>query len=234
MSHISVVIPTYNEEKYIGKALFALSRQSFKDFDIIVVDKESTDKTRKIAKSYGARVIMVRRPGIAIARNAGAKAAKGPVLLFIDADTVASKDLLALYAKAFSNPDVIAATGPILPLERRDPLMMASYKFVSVLFVRLSIAVGRPSIVGSNFAIRKDVFDKVHGFNEKFLTYEDWDLSNRIKRFGRIAYLPKAIVYTSTRRVDSWGISGYFTYHVGNILRYHLLKAPKKEYKPIR
>ncbi|MEM0201893.1 MAG: glycosyltransferase [Candidatus Micrarchaeaceae archaeon] len=234
MPHISVVIPTYNEEKYIGGTLSALSRQSFKDFDVIVVDKESKDKTKEIVRNYGARVITVKKRGIALARNAGAKAAKGPIILFIDADTVASRNLLATYSKAFSDNNIIAATGPILPLERQDWLMMTSYKFVSVLFVRLSIALGRPSIVGSNFAVRKDVFDAVHGFNERFLTYEDWDLSNRIKKFGRILYIKDAVVHTSTRRIESWGIKGYFFYHVGNMFRYHLLNAPKKEYKPIR
>ncbi len=233
MPEISVIIPSLNEERYIGKTLDALKRQTFKDYEIIVVDNCSKDRTREIARKY-AKVIKEKRKGIGLARNFGARIAKGKILLFLDADTAPSKNLLLLYKNAFSDDRVVVATGPILPIEKTSLFVKVSYAFVSILFVKLSILIGRPSIVGSNFAVRRSVFEKVGGFNPKLLTYEDWELSNRLKRYGKILYLKNAVVYTSARRIFAWGVSGFFIYHVINIIKYHLTKKPRKDYPPIR
>jgi len=230
---ISVVIPALNEEKYIKYALEGLRNQSFKDFEIIVSDAGSKDKTRQIAKKYGARVVIEKKPGISSGRNAGAKIAKGQILVFIDADTRATKDVLKIYSKALGN-GVVAATGPILPLEKTNIFMQLGYLFVSEIFVKLSIAFGMPSIVGSNFAITKKSFDAVKGFNEDLITYEDWDLSTRVKKLGKIDFLEDATVYASVRRVQAWGIKKYFAYHVGNMFRYKFFKKSKDNYAPIR
>jgi len=230
---ISVIIPALNEEKYIRNSLEGLKKQSFKDFETIVSDGGSSDKTRQIAKKY-ATVIIDRKKGMAAGRNAGARHAKGHILVFLDADTKPSNGLLMAYSTAF-NDDIIAATGPILPLEKGVGRGVGfGYKFVSILFVKLSILFGRPSIVGSNFAVRRDIFNKVHGFDSSLRTYEDWDLSNKLKKYGKILYVDRALVYTSTRRVRAWGIWGYFVFHVDNMFRYHVLKKPKGEYPIIR
>ncbi|MDE1851164.1 MAG: glycosyltransferase [Candidatus Micrarchaeota archaeon] len=230
---ISVIIPAINEQKYIRHSLENLKRQSFKDFEIIVVDGGSTDGTQAIARRYG-RLIIDKRKGISPARNAGARAAKGDILLFLDADTKPSRDLLVTYDKIFKNRKVVAATGPILPLEKTKGNIVAGYKFVSILFVKASIALGRPSIVGSNFAVRRSAFEKARGFDERLMTYEDWDLSSRLKRLGKIAYSDDAVVNTSIRRIAAWGMFGYFVYHTLNIFRYHLFGRPHTEYKQIR
>lgn len=230
---ISVIIPSFNEERYIGHVIDGLKKQTFRDFEAIVVDKNSTDATRRIV-GKNARFILEGRPGIGRARNTGAKAAKGRILVFLDADTRPSTGLLQEYFKAFREPSVVAATGPILPLEEASRRVGAGYWVVSVLFVKLSILFGRPSVVGLNFAARKDVFERIGGFNERFQTYEDWDLSLRLRRAGRIVYLKKAVVETSVRRVKAWGVSGFFIYHSLNIIRYHLFGRPNEEYEPIR
>ena len=230
---ISVIVPAFNEEKYIKYVFEGLRSQTFRDFETIVVDKDSTDRTREIASKY-ARVIVEKREGIGIARNAGARAAKGGVLVFLDADTRPSKGLLEAYRASFKDAAIVAATGPILPLEKTTRRVNMGYRFVSVLFVRLSILFGRPSVVGSNFAVRKRVFDAVGGFNEKFATYEDWDLSLRLRKMGRIAYIMGAVAYTSVRRIKAWGMFGFFIYHSLNIVRYHLFGRPNEEYEPVR
>ena len=66
------------------------------------------------------------------------------------------------------------------------------------------------------------------------MTYEDWDLSKRINKLGKIKFMNNAVVYTSIRRVKKWGIIGFFSYHVGNMIRYNLLKKPKEYYEEIR
>jgi len=230
---VSVVIPALNEERYIGYVFEGLRRQTFKEFEVIVADGGSTDKTIKLAKKYGARVVIERRKGIARGRNAGAKLARGEILIFLDADTKPSSRLIESYVNGLKG-DVVAATGPILPLEKTRKSVEWGYKFVSIVFVKLAIKIGRPTIVGSNFAVRKDIFEKAGGFNSNLMTYEDWDLSKRLKEYGRIRYINDAVVYTSARRIFAWGIRGFFDFHVGNIIRYNLLKKPKNKYEPIR
>ena len=229
---ISVIIPAKNEEKYIMNVFEGLEIQSFKDFEIIVVDGGSSDKTVSIAKKYG-KVIIDKRKGIGTARNTGVKHAHGDILVFLDADTKPSRELLKTYYKALHN-GVVAATGPILPLEKTNLRTKIGFKFVSILFVKVAIAIGIPTIVGSNFAAEKKAFVEINGFDEKLMTYEDWDLSKRINKLGKIKFMNNAIVYTSIRRVKKWGIVGFFSYHVGNMIRYNLLKKPKEYYEEIR
>ena len=174
-----------------------------------------------------------KRKGISCNRNNGARKAKGRVLVFLDADTKPSPGLLQAYHDAMLG-SVVAATGPILPLEKSRPAVKAGYKFVSIVFVKASMKIGMPSIIGSNFAVLRSAYYKVGGFDESLATYEDYDLSLRLKRFGRIVYVDDALVYASTRRVQKWGILGYFLFHVGNMWRYHLLGRAKTNYETIR
>lgn len=103
---ISVIIPAYNEEKYIGKTL-----QSIKDADkngyeveIIVVNGGSTDKTEEVAKSYGARVLNEPHRGIGFARQQGLLVAEGDIVAFTDADTIVPKDWLIKLVEALQRP----------------------------------------------------------------------------------------------------------------------------------
>jgi cellulose synthase/poly-beta-1,6-N-acetylglucosamine synthase-like glycosyltransferase len=230
---ISVIIPALNEEKYIKRVMDGLGSQSFRSFETIVVDGDSSDNTRKIA-SRGGKVLIEKKRGPAAARNSGAKAAKGKILLFIDADTVPSKNLLKTYHQQFKDPRTVALTGPILPLEKAGFLIQEGYSFVSMIFVRSSILLRRPCIVGANFAVRKEAFDRVRGFNPEMITYEDWDLSLRLKKLGKIHFIKDATVYTSVRRIKEWGVHGFFNYYIGNMARYTFLKKPKNDYKQIR
>jgi len=231
----SVIIPALNEEKYIKYPLEGLQEQTFSNFEVIVVDGNSTDRTREVAKKYAKVIIDKSRGGAGKARNKGASIARGSYLVFIDADTKPSKNLLAEYLAVFeNNKEVVAATGPVLPLEKTEKKVRAGFKFVSIYFAKIMLLLHRPTINGMNFAVRKSVFDELHGFNENFVTYEDWDLSHRLSKKGKVAYVKNAVVYTSTRRVKAWGVLGFAAYHIGNMLRYHLLKKPKSNYEQIR
>ena len=91
---ISVVIPAHNEEKYIGKCLNSIRKQTFKDYELIVVDNNSTDDTSKIAARYGARVIKETKQGITPARERGFKEAKAEIIARTDADAIVSPNWL--------------------------------------------------------------------------------------------------------------------------------------------
>ena len=232
---ISVIIPALNEEKYIPITLESLKQQSFNDFEVIVVDGGSTDRTREISRKWGAKVVIEEGKGAGIARNTGAKHAKSNLLIFLDADTKASKNLLSIYYNKFkTHHEVVAATGPILPIEKTNRKIRLGYKFVTIVFVKASIMLGRAALVGSNFACRAKAFKKVGGFDPKMITYEDWDLSARLDRIGRIVYIKKARVRTSARRAMAWGVWFYFKYHLVNMLVYHTMRKPRSDYEAIR
>ncbi|MDE1856532.1 MAG: glycosyltransferase [Candidatus Micrarchaeota archaeon] len=231
---ISVIIAALNEEKYIRSVVDGLKSQTFKDFEVIVVDGGSHDRTKQIAREIGT-VIIERRKGIALARNRGARAAKGKILFFTNADTKPCPTLLETYHNEFnSDSGMVAATGPLKPLEKSDTIMHMGYKFVSVFLAKFAMAVGQPSISGSNFAVRSAAFRKLHGFNERYETYEDLDLSIRLKKLGEVRYINEAMVKTSTRRIEAWGIPKYVAFNFRNIVKYNLSKSPARNYEPIR
>ncbi len=231
---ISVIIPALNEAAMIGGTLKALSEQTFKDFEVIVVDGGSTDNTREIAGSLGARAILERRRGWCIAQNVGAKASNGDVLFFIDADAVPSKDLLALYANAFSDSQLVAAGGPIKPLEKSGLKIRLAYKFYADFAIRLSILVGIPYLMAPNFAIRSQAFKKVHGFNEAMNAVTELDLCRRLKPYGRFRFLGDASVSASTRRIAKWGIIRSLMFTTKSMLRYARNKEVNIRYDAVR
>ncbi len=230
---ISVVIPAFNEEGYLPKVLESLEMQTFNDFEVIVVDGASTDRTRDIAAKHG-KVVIEKRKGIGLARNIGVAHAKGELLFFTNADTSLSPSVLDVYAKAFDKRELVAATGPLVPIEETTKFIRFWYKFASVWLAKLSFWLGRPAIAGSNFSVRKSAFEKVGGFDTSFDTYEDLDLTMRLRNAGEIAYINEAIVATSTRRIRKWGIPKYIYFNASNVLKYSLFKRAHKNYEYVR
>ncbi len=230
---ISVIIPAFNEEKYIGHVFKGLKSQTFRNFEIIVVDGNSTDRTREIARKYG-RVVIDKRPKIGAARNTGARLAKGDIILFTNADTRASPGLLMAYSRLFKDRSVVAASGPLTPLERTTTFIRFGYWFASVVLAKFSFSIGMPAISGSNLAVRRSAFKKVGGFDESLVTYEDLDLTARLRRIGNIKYVDTAQVATSARRIVKWGVARYILFNAGNVLRYNLFHKSKEQYEPVR
>jgi glycosyltransferase involved in cell wall biosynthesis len=231
---ISVIIPALNEERYIGYPLEGLKSQSFRNFETIVVDGGSSDRTAQIAKKAGCRVVIHRKGDIAAARNRGVRAARGDLIMFTNADTRASKNLLGIYHELFKNKGVVAASGPLIPLEQTTRFIRFGYKFASVYLAKISYHTGKPAISGSNFIVRKSAFKKCGGFDESLVTYEDLDLAHRLAKVGEVRYVNNAVVATSTRRIVKWGVFRYILFNTSNVIRYNLFHDSNKEYEPIR
>jgi glycosyltransferase involved in cell wall biosynthesis len=236
MVRVSIIIPTYNEARYIGRTLRSIMRQGYRDTEVIIADSRSTDGTLEVARavSRDVRAVVEDRKGVSRAYNKAAKAAKGDLLLFIDADTSISAGLLRAYDRAFRSDDIVAATGPIRPLERTGWNVALGYKIVSVYLTKLFIAVGRPAITGSNFMVSRRAFARVGGFDESLMTYFDWDLSHRLGKAGKIRFIDEAVVYTSARRILAWGSLRYFTYHASNALLYTFRHKARDDYGAVR
>ncbi len=205
----SVVVPAYNEELWIRKPLEALQKQSFDDFEVIVV-VGGNDNTFDVAKEYTKKVY--REPpgtkGPAAARNYGAKKARGEIVAFIDADTLPNPRWLESYDKCFSD-DVVGSGGPVYADSKN-----AYYRFIywldQDLFYRISSLLGFHQFSGNNCAYRRREFLKIGGFNVETSMLEDVELAMRMKRVGKEVFCPGAWVKTSPRRFEVEGYWGVF------------------------
>ena len=99
----SFIIPTKNEGKYLEKCLVSIKAQIVEDYEVIIVDTNSTDNTKTVAKKYGARIVDEPRRGASVARNAGARVSRGNILIFADADARFDKNFLQLIENRFNN-----------------------------------------------------------------------------------------------------------------------------------
>ena len=232
---ISIVIPTLNEEKYIESTLKSLMNQDYKGkYEIIVADGRSKDNTVRIAKKFADKVITVKQKGVSAGRNEGVKVAKGDVLLFLDSDTILLFNGLTEISKTFRIKKVVGVACPILPMspEAKDFAIYWSFNQ----FIKQSIKSKKPQVAGICCAYRKKVFEKVGGFNEYMDTLEDFDLSERISKKGKIMFIQNTLALTSNRRIKKWGRMKSIRKYLKLYFNYVLMKKTfnRNEYKPIR
>ncbi len=205
----SVVIPAYNEEHIIRKALDGLMNQSFRDFEIIVV-YGGNDSTPDIAREYTDKVYRELKGtrGPAGARNYGAKKARGEIVVFIDADTWPNPRWLESYDKCFG-PGIVGSGGPVYADSKN-----AYHRFIfwldQDLLYRVSSALGFHQFSGNNCAYKRKEFLAIGGFNEETSMLEDVELALRMKKMGKEVFCPDAWVKTSTRRFEEQGFWGVF------------------------
>lgn len=196
--HISVVIPAYNEEKYIGNVLGTVLRQDYpkENYEVIVVDNNSDDRTFEVASSFKVRVVSCKRRGVAAARQAGVDAARGRVIAFTDADASLPSNWLSNIAQNMKEESVIAYGGQMLPIGIGS-LMRFIFAFYD-LIVKVNGLFGKYMLWGNNMAVRRDMVMEIGGFNLNLSTSEDWDLCRRLmKKFGAKG----KIVYNSSQKV---------------------------------
>lgn len=228
---VSIIIPSLNEEKYIEKTLKSIKKQTYKNYEIIVVDGNSRDKTREIARRYANKVIIEKRRGIGVARNTGAKIAKGELLLFLDADTELEENFLERVVKVMQKENVVCASGYIKA--KGNFVESFIYRATSEIAWFLSL-IRWPHFYGNCLSCKKQAFEKVRGFNENLYTCEDLDLTQRLSKIGKCIFIRKAIAYSSPRRVRIKGALRVCIFHIINFFRYKLLKKAHKEYPIVR
>lgn len=196
---ISVVIPAFNEERVIGKCIEAVKNQTLhrKEYEIIVVDNNSTDKTAEIAKKLGATVMpYTQKQGFSAAKQFGTKKARGEIIAYTDADSIPDKYWLERIKKLMQNKKLVCVGGTILSSEDT----MTNFSFIIYdLIARAHQLVDIPLIWSPNMAVRKDAFMRAGGFNTALKTSEDWEFIARIqKKFGT-----HTILYTNALRVKT-------------------------------
>lgn len=231
---ISVVIPAYNEEKYISKSLESLKDQTLEPglFEVIVVDNNSIDKTAKIAQDFDVRVVGCQTQGVSAARATGSSAAYGDIICGTDADTIVSPDWLEKIKSHFENDEtLLGLTGPTY-LHGTNALVSKTAYIGYDILQRFNFLIGKPTFSGFNFAVRKDAYTHVGGFDPNLPSAEDLDLSFKLHSLGKVGYFSDVIVHTSARRLTKNPFE-FFRHNSKNYFRMMTGKKPEG-FKPIR
>ncbi len=193
----SVIIPARNAARTLGECVLAVLSQSMprEQYEIIVVDDGSSDPTAAIARKLGAKVVPQPPLGRAVARNTGARVARGDVVVFLEPDCVPKLDWLARLVAPFQDPTVAGVKGTCLTHEEGfvPRLIQADY---DERHRRLERYETVDVIDGYATAFRRAVFLEAGGFDPTFAAAEDVELSYRLAKSGRrLVYAPKAVVY---------------------------------------
>ena len=239
----SIIIPTLNEEKLLPELLKQINNPELRskfDIEIIVSDGGSKDKTIELALD-SSDIIKVHtlheRQNIAGGRNAGAKYASGEILIFINGDVLVPDiiDFFKYIESNFVNSKYLGMTCrvKVFPSEEilLDKLYHAGYNSYFRMLNSLGLGMGR----GECQIVRKEVFVKVNGYNEKLAAGEDFDLFRRIRQLGKILYAKDIRVYESPRRFRKIGYKGVTWSWVKNGFSVLLKnKSISKEWEQVR
>lgn len=212
---LSVVIPAYNEEKFLPLCLQSISELTTdKDFEVIVVDNNATDKTAQIAKEFqetlNLRVISEERQGRGAARKRGFDEALGRVIVSLDADTIVYPDWMDILLEGIKG-DVVAVTTSC-KIEDCPLLTKAIFNFLQPkVMVLYRILFGHFWLSGFSFAILEATYVKSGKFNPNLQGQEDIDLSFRVARLGKIKFINKPVIF-SGRRFQKGLVRGFYQY----------------------
>jgi glycosyltransferase involved in cell wall biosynthesis len=206
---ISVIIPAFNEEHYLGETLASLDRaraflqkKEGTSTEIIVVDNNSLDWTTNVARDFGATVVKETLHNVAKVRNTGARFANGGVLVFVDADTVVPDELLWRIVEVIAEPTCIggAVNTDYRPIKLTSKIYLHFWRIIGKL---AGMAQGATQFC------RKDAFVALNGYDETLFMGEDVDFYWRLKKFAKrqnvsVSFIEDIYVVPSTRRFDQW------------------------------
>lgn len=204
---ISIIIPTLNEEKYLPRLLKSIAKQDFKDYEIIISDAGSSDKTAEIAKTNKLKFVLndkVKHPSHQ--RNEGAKIAKGDTLLFIDADSVLPNDFLECGYSQFKKEKLVCASFYIKFNPNRFHYNL--YSAISNLVSFMKKNTKNPVAMGAAILADKKAHDFIDGFDLQVLLSEDCDYASRLRKHGKFNMIKGCRLLYSARRIEK---EGFFT-----------------------
>ncbi len=235
---VSVIVPAYNEAKVLPDCLAALHEQtvSRETYEVILVDDGSTDQTAAVGEEWGVRVIRQAQQGPAAARNSGAQAACGELLLFTDADCAPAPDWIAEMVKPFDDPAVVGVKGAYRTRQRTLVARFVQIEYEGK-YERMQGAGDIDFIDTYAAAYRRDVFLQTGGFDTQFPTasVEDQEFSFRLAEAGhRLVFNPHAVVFH--RHPETWRAYWRRKFGVGfwkvRVLAHHPGKAVSDSHTP--
>ena len=227
MIRVSVVIPAYNEEALLPECLRSLAAQDYAgEIEIIVVDNASEDATADVARRMGITVVSEPQRGYTAALARGFEAATGDVVATTDADTIVPPHWISSLAREYEeHPDVVAVGGEIVFCA---PDRMARLLTRGILPIVNRLDRKNPAgahLWGANFSVLRSAFEAAGGWNARFNLQADTELSERLRRFGRVVLLESLPVYTSSRRWNRSLFRSTFLY-ASNFVWFQMFARP--------
>ncbi|GIV32956.1 MAG: glycosyl transferase family A [Chitinophagales bacterium] len=239
---VSIVIPVYNEEKTLLRTLVSFSHMETRhSVELILVNNNSTDRTKEIAERLDVRVIDEPQQGISFARQAGLNAAKGKYFLNADGDSIYPRGWIDAYVHALTDESVACVYGTysFFPSQGTPRMVLAAYEGATRLVFNLRRKkMDFFNVLGFNFAFRTNDGRKVGGFNTTRQRWSDAWMAMMLMEYGQIKRLtlPEVRVWTSDRRlmIDG-GIIKSIQKRLSKEVKYHTdtpdFEAERREYK---
>lgn len=214
---LSIVIPAYNEEQYIGECLSAVEqelRRGSYDVEVIVVNNASTDRTREVASAFfGVSVVDECEKGLVRARRAGYLASSGDIIANVDADTLMPPGWIKKVYTAFEQDhDLVALSGPYIyhDLSKATNVCVWAFYFLGYVmhsFNRFVLRRGGTMLQGGNFILRRAALERAGGYNLDFDFYgEDTAMARFVSPYGTVHFSFDLPMYTSGRRLAKEGV----------------------------
>jgi glycosyltransferase involved in cell wall biosynthesis len=243
---ISAIICTYNREEYLGAAIDSVLQQDFYSYEVVVVDNASSDRTRELVaeRLSNPRLNYVYEPviGLSIARNAGAKEARAPILAYLDDDAIASPQWLRAIYNAYQGNEKLAIAGGKVTLlwpEGVTPPEWLSSELAKTLGAYdlgdAIVQITHPNLTprGLNYSIRRTFLEQVGGFDvnlgrvgRNLLSNEELQMTELALQNGwQVVYLPDALVahHVALERLEpSWFLSNRWWQGVSDCYREQL------------
>jgi len=236
---ISVIIPAYNEEKYIGACLeniIKLAPANLKE--IIVVNNASTDKTAEISSAFqNVRVVGELQKGLTKARQRGLMEATGDLLAFVDADSLVPENWFNIINQEFSqDPNLVCLSGPYVYYDTPAWQQWCVKWLYWEMLARAIYFFTKYMATGGNLVAKREALLKIGGFDTSIQFYgEDTDTARRLHKVGRVKFSNKFLMPTSGRRFANEGTLKTGTKYVANYTSIMLTKKPvMKKYKDVR
>ena len=201
---VSIIIPALNEEAMLPRLLNSVKAQDFDDYEVIVADAHSKDRTREIAAEYGCVVVDGGLP--AAGRNAGAAVARGDFLFFLDADIILPQGFIRNVYDEMQDRYYDLATCAIRPLSdyRLDQVLHRMINLAVILNLKID-----PKAFGFCIFVTRRLFQRVGGFDETIYVAEDNDFVKRAAAYRSLHFLSSAHILVSIRRFEKEGRFAY-------------------------
>jgi len=229
---ISIIIPTLNEEKFLPKLLDSLVCQTQKDFEVIVVDGSSTDKTVELARTFSSKlpkleIVEGTKACLPFQRNLGAKHARGDWLAFVDADSVLMPYFIDRLNVFIEKTAPVWFTTWCLP--DSNSVNDAIFTLFANVFWESMLIIKRPVAPGPLNCIRHDLFRSIGGYNETQAFNEDVEFGLRLTKYGaKLSFLRETLYVWSMRRIRREGRMKLMNQYILSMIPILLFKRPFK------
>ena len=230
---VSIVIPAYNEERFIAGAIKAALAQKYEgEFEVIVVDNGSKDKTVEIASTFPIKIINESRKGSQYARNAGYLAASGEIIANQDADCLPNPDWISKGVSLFKKDSILAISGQYHYYDN-GVILGAVYLFIHKYvqqvtnYILQKFKIGG-TVMGGNVFIRRTALEKMGGYDVSLEFWgDDTSTAKRLTKIGTIVYDRNLLVEASAKRFQEKGAVRLTLIYLFHFLK--IISRPNKQ-----